>query len=258
MRVYLIRHGESLGNVECVGQGVNDPLTEKGKDEIRKSSIFLKKECQDQGIFPDMIISSTHLRTRESAAIVKEVFTEGGNNLEYKESGLFVERKRPAEQTGIKNTDPEFVRIDDIVRVETSKDWSFAYGDGESPKAAVERAFSALKFLIDEGAQIETNFRNAGTPREAIIVVTSHSYFLRALLGAAVFGEAMNFGKLEYVIRGFSCYNASISLIQKNIVVKSNFKEGEGVEKTPPESVVHQDQRWRVISWNQTEHLNDR
>ncbi len=67
--IFLIRHGESEANVkEVLSDSLEGyPLTEKGKDEIRRISLQLK------GIKFDKIISSPVLRARESADIISKV-----------------------------------------------------------------------------------------------------------------------------------------------------------------------------------------
>lgn len=253
MRLYLIRHGESTGNVTDVGQGKTDPLTDKGKDEVRRTAQFLKNEFNEAGIVPDLIITSTHLRTRESANIVREVldndFVSGegiSGKIEYKESETFVEFVRPTEQVGKSKSDPDFLKIDAIMHEEASKDWNYAYGDGESPKYVVDRAKQALLTIIEEGMKIETGPKN----KEAIIVLVSHSFFMRTMLGCAVFGDDMNFGKLNYMIDGFDCSNASVSILQKSLSKNSHKDESGDFSK-----VGSDEDRWRVVSWNSIEHL---
>jgi broad specificity phosphatase PhoE len=67
-KYYILRHGEALSNVKdvlsCWPEKFNNPLTEKGEQQIKKSA----KELRDKSI--DMIFSSDLLRARETAEIV--------------------------------------------------------------------------------------------------------------------------------------------------------------------------------------------
>lgn len=246
MRVYLIRHGESEGNVLDVGQGIGEQLTEKGKEQIGKVSKFLVDEFAERKIFPDLLIASTCVRTVQSAKIIYDELQSIKKITQYTESDLFVERARPTEQVGKNKKDPEFARIDDLVREESTKDWNYAYSDGESMAAVVARAKKALEFLMSEGARIEKDFTEE---RHAVIVVVSHSYFLRAMLGCMVFGDQMNYQKLDYSITAFECNNASVSVVKKKILADIAPMDPQGVES--PET----DDKWKIVSWNSTEHL---
>lgn len=69
---FLLRHGESVKNVKkievCWPEKIPSPLTKKGREQIKKVALSLKKEKVD------LIISSDLLRTKETAEIVaKEI-----------------------------------------------------------------------------------------------------------------------------------------------------------------------------------------
>ena len=73
MIIYLIRHGQSEGNVEndkkyiIHGQKDKSPLTKKGANQIKKISQLINK----QKIKIDLIISSPQKRALQSAMIIK-------------------------------------------------------------------------------------------------------------------------------------------------------------------------------------------
>ena len=65
MKLYVVRHGETIWNQEHKVQGITDiPLTDKGKDEA--------KELQDlvKNLNIDVVISSPLIRARETAKII--------------------------------------------------------------------------------------------------------------------------------------------------------------------------------------------
>lgn len=66
-QVYLLRHGQSVGNLEGFNQGQKDfPLTATGKSQARALARRWKKE----GLVFDCIISSPLQRARETAEII--------------------------------------------------------------------------------------------------------------------------------------------------------------------------------------------
>jgi isoleucyl-tRNA synthetase len=78
---FLMRHGESesnQNNVTCTNIDDVNPLTEKGKEQARRSAETLLK---DVGI--DMVIASPFQRTRETAEIVCEVLGLSAEQIVY-------------------------------------------------------------------------------------------------------------------------------------------------------------------------------
>lgn len=68
-KITLLRHGESMGNVERIYQGrTNFDLTDKGRDQ----SQALAARWQEEGFSFDQIISSTQSRARQTAEIIAE------------------------------------------------------------------------------------------------------------------------------------------------------------------------------------------
>lgn len=67
--IYLLRHGESVGNAEDIHQGQSDfPLTETGRAQVRA----LAQRWQRQAVAFDQMISSPLLRASQSAEILAE------------------------------------------------------------------------------------------------------------------------------------------------------------------------------------------
>jgi broad specificity phosphatase PhoE len=81
--IYLVRHGESEGNVKEIVQGHMDfPITEKGEKQVLKTADIFKD------IHFDAIYSSDLLRAKQTAEIIKL-----GRDLKIKTSELLRERK---------------------------------------------------------------------------------------------------------------------------------------------------------------------
>lgn len=67
MKIYLIRHGETTGDIEGrYGGGYDDHLTERGREQIRATAEKLK----DKDI--EVIFSSPLIRTREASEIISQ------------------------------------------------------------------------------------------------------------------------------------------------------------------------------------------
>jgi uncharacterized phosphatase len=66
MKVYFVRHGESVGNREEFHQTVDTPLSAAGVDQAKKIAGRLKK------FNVDLIITSPVARARETAGIISK------------------------------------------------------------------------------------------------------------------------------------------------------------------------------------------
>ncbi|MDP2641599.1 MAG: histidine phosphatase family protein [Candidatus Yanofskybacteria bacterium] len=176
MKLYLIRHGESIANASSVIQPVGSELSEKGKEQAR----FLAKRFQ--GIPVDIILSSPLARTKQTAeAIQKEI----GKEIVY--SDLLAERKQPSELIGKPTEDSEAQRAFNLWR-EHAGDPAWHYSDEENFSEVRARARRFLEFLSQ---------RN----EEHILCVT-HGVFLRTLVGLMGFGEQFT-PQVFLVLRGF-------------------------------------------------------
>lgn len=67
MLIYFVRHGETNANQEGYlnGGGIDEPLTEKGVDQVREIAEKLPHDI-------DVIVASSMKRTRQSAEIIAE------------------------------------------------------------------------------------------------------------------------------------------------------------------------------------------
>jgi len=69
-KYYLLRHGEAISNtkniISCWPEKFSVPLTEEGKEQIKKAAVKLKKKKID------LIFSSDLLRTKQTAKIVSK------------------------------------------------------------------------------------------------------------------------------------------------------------------------------------------
>ena len=85
MKLYLVRHAiaEEIDTLEYEDDSLR-PLTEKGRDKMKKIAEALKK----LGVEPDLIVSSPYVRASQTAAILAKV-------LKYKEELTYTETLVP-------------------------------------------------------------------------------------------------------------------------------------------------------------------
>ena len=137
MNIYLVRHGESEGNLNKTHQGENAPLSDKGMEQVAR----LTKRLKDKKI--DLIYASPHLRTKQSAEIIG---AELNVPIEYWD--LIKERKRPSEIEGLRFDDPKATEIYEITKKnQIIADWK--YSDDESYNDLLRRAKNIEEHLIN-------------------------------------------------------------------------------------------------------------
>ena len=188
--VYLVRHGESEGNARKFFQGRDTPLTEKG---LQQASI-LADRCKS--IEFNLLISSSMVRAKQTAEAISKA---SGKSVALSE--LFIERMRPSELIGKPIGDP----VAEILEVSWEKSLlqeGSKISDGENFAEIKSRAASALGYL----ERCEEN---------KILVVT-HGFFLRTLMGCIIFGQNMTGPELASLLHAFPTDNTGITVITNN------------------------------------------
>jgi probable phosphoglycerate mutase len=165
VRIYFLRHGESVGNSLQIRQGAEGGLTECGKIQAKKAA----KQISEYPI--ELVLSSTMERAKETAHIINKKL-----KLSIEFSPLWSERRRASIEIGKHSIDPEMVEIDNKMRKNFHvNDWR--YSDEENFAELKGRTKKALTFLEN-------------LKKEHVLVV-SHGYFIRALGAYMVFGSAL-------------------------------------------------------------------
>lgn len=186
-KVYFVRHGESEGNVGPIRQTNTTSLTEKG----RSQSAFLAERCAKLPI--ETILCSTMNRAKETASVILD---KTSKPIEY--SDLFVERRRPTEVLGKPKNDPMALDAEkEITKHFPEPDWRFS--DEENFEDLKRRALAALDYLSKK-------------PEENILVIT-HGFFLRILMGCVVFGDKLKGEECVQFIRTFDMENTGITVL---------------------------------------------
>lgn len=210
MKVYFVRHGQSEANLERKVQGETGHLSEEG----RKQALCLKERLEKIPI--EKIISSTHERARETALIIND-----GRNLPLEESELFVEQKLPSSLIGM---DHETALPEMKILWERSHENGYRHSDEETFALFKERGQKALTYLKSH--------------KEEDLLVVSHAYIIKLLLGLMILGDGINSRQLERIQITMLMSNTGISVCE--------FRKDEEEGKN---------QGWRIESYNDVTHL---
>ena len=155
MTIYLVRHGETEENLQRILQGhMPGTLTEKGKEQVRKTAELLAKE----GVKFTKLVSSDLKRAMDSAQIISDKL-----NLPVIPMEIFRERDW-GKFTGM------FI-AEAVDKYLFDGKWNFPEGTTETEEGIYERACKALVELQNQFAD------------ETIIVVT-HGQFARNIIAA--------------------------------------------------------------------------
>ena len=207
--VYLVRHGESTTNVGGPILGAATPLTNNG----RAQAVTVAERCTRIPI--DVIISSTHVRARETAEAVSAKVSKP---IEF--SDLFVEWDRGSHRIG-RSVDDTQLKNEEKAIFEHFVEPGWRAADEENFEDLNERAASALTYLENRV--------------ESSILVAGHGLFTRILVGRAVMGEDFTGRDCLHFLRAFKTENTGISVLQ--------FDSPSGA------------QRWNLVTWNDHAHL---
>ena len=175
--VYLVRHGQSEGNVGGVYQTEDSPLSGKGKEQAQEIAERVSK------LDFEKLISSPYPRARETARVI-----ENKLGIEAEESMLFVERKKPKSIDGKPHTD----KAAGVVWREWEKSLrseGLKVEDGNNYGEMVTRADKALEYLLQR-------------PEEKMVVVT-HGFFTRILVARVLLGKALTpelFAQFDHIV----------------------------------------------------------
>ena len=190
-RIYLVRHGESEGNINGkFGQPFDGPLSDLGE---KQASMIAERA---KNIDFDVIIASPSKRAFQTAEKISEK-----TGKEIVPSKLFVERRRPSELVGLSWEDEkvvEYVRL----REENKNDPDFRYSDEEVFVDLDKRAGEALDFLKER--------------KEENILVATHGIFMKALLGKFVFEDKFTPLIWTAILEKFQVGNTAVTLLEEN------------------------------------------
>lgn len=137
MKLYLVRHGQSEGNVKGTHQGEEVPLSDEGIKQAK----LLAKRLKDQEI--STIYASHLLRAKNTAETISEELKLPINFMDE-----LKERRRPSEIEGLSYDHPVAVEVYAATRKnQIIPDWK--YSDDESYNDLLKRAKDLEQHLIN-------------------------------------------------------------------------------------------------------------
>jgi broad specificity phosphatase PhoE len=190
-RVYFIRHGQSMGNVNKVFQNTNDPLTELGKIQavsVAKKTALFKA---------DVVLTSPLTRAYETAeAIVKET----GLPLETNE--LLREYLSPTKLWNLPLNSPESKDFYNQM-LEHLDDPTWHYEDEDNYHDLYNRASTLLEHLVKR--------------EEKTIIAVTHGAFMRILLATMMTEGKPDAITAVRLVRFLSQKNTGITSCEYNL-----------------------------------------
>lgn len=192
MEVYLIRHGQTDGNVAFRHQHPKTALNEVGWEQGRVLAEQVRK------LKPTHIISSTHLRAVQTARLMIDCC----DNLIPLTDPAFEELRRPYSLVGNRLLSRETIHYV----------WNWFFGKvadgGESYQDFILRLNEARAYL-------------ESLPKDSKVVVVSHSVFINLFLEHLCLSEPMSFGRaVKRFLKILVLPNASIVHLQYNSKLK--------------------------------------
>ena len=165
MELFLVRHGETEGNVAHRHQSVATPLTNKGKQQITETAALLKE------LQPTHLLTSSVLRAVESARIIGLVL-----DMVPETSEVFRELDRP-------------IFLNGNFHKSLSSLWFYTlwyFGLSNHAKYGGE-SYKDLRNRIEAAQAVLSKY-----PADARVVVVSHSVFINFFLAHACDKRPMN------------------------------------------------------------------
>jgi probable phosphoglycerate mutase len=190
MRLYFVRHGETVFNADGIHQHSRAELSDNGLKQARS----VAKRFADIPI--DTILSSTYIRTKQT---VSEINKFVGKEITYVES--LREIKRPSEIEGLNWTDPIAVKVIDLIKKNRNDpDWHYSDEDN----------FHDLQHRSQEFIQYLESVKG-----ENILAVT-HGTILRFIVCTMMLGDDYSPDYFETFRQFFSTTNTGITMCEKN------------------------------------------
>ncbi len=165
MKVFLIRHGQSMLNGRGIHQSPDTGLSERG---IRQAEAMAERFV---GVKVDLILASRYRRAMHTAQIISRridrrvVYTK-----------LLNEFKNPTEVEGLRHGSAKAMKIAKMIRAH-AHDPKWHYSDEENMFDKITRGKKAVKYIEDMHADS--------------VIVATHSGLLRMILAIGIFGKEL-------------------------------------------------------------------
>ena len=189
MKIYLVRHGETVGNKEGYHQTAETPLSEYGVTQTKKVADRLK----GKGV--DLIYSSTHDRAIKTAEFISNAIS-----VPIEPWGSLKEIKRPNEIVGKSVNDPAVKEIENLILSNFGKT-NWKYSDEENFEDLNTRATLVLDHLLEKHS-------------DQTVLCVSHGTFIKVLVAKALFGKNLTPDILSTLRFGLRIENTGISILK--------------------------------------------
>ena len=196
MKLYFVRHGETNSNLQKSVVSFNDELTDNGRKQAQQLTERIST------ISLDIIITSPHKRTKETAEIISKKV-----NKEIQDIALLGERKWPSQLEGKLLTDPEVEKYFNTSKEKNNTDPTWHYSDEENFLDVKKRA----KHFIDYVSKLA----------DSNILAVSHEYFIKLILAVMMHGDQLSYEIFRSFFKFTSLNNTSLTLCEKE---QSNWK----------------------------------
>lgn len=190
-RVYLVRHGETIANLEGIlqGQSIDSELSEKGITQAE----LVARRAQDLSF--ECILTSDLKRAHQTA----EIISKRTHVPIAKACTELREFKFPSEFEGGSTTDPK--RLAYRAEQKTVTDPSWRHSDEETFADIYARAQAAERLFLDR-------------PETELLVVT-HGDFIKFLIGYFICGELLTPTVWSSVNYSFGISNTGITIAEE-------------------------------------------
>jgi probable phosphoglycerate mutase len=179
MKVYFVRHGESMGNKKGLFQPVDVPLSQTGLIQAKIDKIY----------------SSTHERARQTAGIISATLK---TPIEYWDE--LKEIRNPSEIIGKSIRDPKTAQIKDLLNKNFERG-NWKYSD--------EETFEELNIRIEKVVNHLLQGR-----KDQNVVCVSHGTAIKAIIFKMVFGEELTPKLFSRIRFHFWSTNTGISVCE--------------------------------------------
>ncbi len=185
--VYIVRHGETEGNIGKIFQGPETALNDLGREQAR----VVAERCKKLPV--DTLIASTMARSRETAEIISRA-----TGLSIETSPLFDERGRPSDNVGKSPLDADALLLEAA--------WMLSLVD-EGPKAGDGETFHELKARVMKAlAYLESH------TSESILLV-GHGSYLKVLLAVIILGPDHTGAEFKKLMLTMQTDNTGITVL---------------------------------------------
>lgn len=191
MTLYVVRHGETEGNLGKFHQTDATPLTKNGLNQAKK----LAQRFTHTHI--DTIIASPTVRTRQTASEIAQV-TQADITFDER----FKEKRNPSMVANKPYSDT----------LKTVWDTIFSHFD--DPKFHHSDEENAWDFI----ARVSSGFQELEKRKETSIVLVTHGFVVRTIVGLVTFGPMFSSREFRHMIDHFETNNTGITVLRSEEV----------------------------------------